>query len=59
MPFFNSDKKKEPKEKYSLDLTGPCGMRQDKCHKYMEYFRKPDARYKSACETCQENPQLE
>lgn len=59
MPIFGLGKKKEKKAQYTMDMSGPCGRRADKCERYREYFSRPNPKYKSACEACEENPLLD
>ncbi|MBU3897027.1 MAG: hypothetical protein KJ697_03805 [Nanoarchaeota archaeon] len=51
--------KKEIRDTYSLDFSGPCGKRTDRCNRYMEYMMRPNPKYRSACESCEENSTLD
>jgi len=56
----NSNESKETRDTYSLDFTGPCGKRIDRCKPYMEHVSSQTPKKdRTACETCGENSQLD
>lgn len=61
LSFGNGNTKKpEPKKSYGFDFSGPCGKRIDRCQPYMEHATSPvPKKHRTACETCEENPQLD